>query len=108
MEKKYGERMSGTESQKLYVIRFLKKARRRLSLIVLVNTMIRALAVGFLVGAVINAAALFIPIYGAFRISWFVLLAVCVIGFLYAYFLDRSRHSSYRLGIYQDLFRGRC
>lgn len=84
MEKKYGERMSGTESQKLYVIRFLKKARRRLSLIVLVNTMIRALAVGFLVGAVINAAALFIPIYGAFRISWFVLLAVCVIGFLYA------------------------
>ena len=84
MEKRYGERMSGTESPKLYVIRFLKTARRRLSLMVLVDCMIRALAAGFLVGTVINVIALFVPIYGAFKISWITLLIICIIGFLYA------------------------
>lgn len=84
MEKRYDEKMSGAESQKLCVIRFLKKARRRLSLVVMVNVMIRALVIGFFVGALMNVAALFVPIYGAFVISWIALLGICIIGLLYA------------------------
>ena len=71
------------ENQTLYVIRFLRQARIRLSLGVLVDVMLKALAAGFLVGAVINLIALFVPIYGAFAISWIVLLLVCIIGFFY-------------------------
>ena len=72
------------ENKKRYIIGFLRQARKRLSLVLLVDVMLKALVAGFFVGAVINLVALFVPIYGAFAISWIAFLFVCVIGFFYA------------------------
>ncbi len=73
-------------SHKLYIFRFLKQAKIRLSIAVFIDIMIVSLIVGFLVGTIVNVLALFVPIYGSFQISFVVVGMVGVIGGIYAIF----------------------
>ncbi len=73
-------------NHKSYIFRFLKQAKIRLSIAVFIDIMIVSLIVGFLVGTIVNVLALFVPIYGAFRISFIVVGIVGLIGGIYAIF----------------------
>lgn len=79
--------------EKRYIYRFLKRARKRLSLGILVKVLPAALAAGFGVGAGINLAALLWPVYGAFWISIAALMAAAGVGLIIAviHFPDRRK-----------------
>ena len=73
--------------QKAYIFRFLRQARFRLSIAILIRVMMISLIIGFGVGMAVNIVALFIPIYNAFWISCICIGIVGVIGVLCAIFL---------------------
>ncbi len=78
------KKLDSRKNHNMYIYSFLRQAKRRLSLAVLADIMLKTVTVGFLAGALVNVAALLFPIYGAFAISWIVLLIVVLLGLVYA------------------------
>ena len=73
--------------QKSYIFRFLRQARFRLSIAILIRVMMISFIIGFGIGIMVNIVALFIPIYNAFWISCICIGIVGVMGVLCAIFL---------------------
>lgn len=68
------------------IFQFIKQVKRRLSLQLMLNVLILALAAGFFFATIIQIISIFVPMYWANMLSVFIILLCTLAGVIYAIF----------------------